>query len=145
MTRKQIREHTFKALFQKEFCDLEEYRERCALYVEEMEELEPACREEIRQRALAVGERLEELDVRLNEVAEGWKTGRMGKVELTILRLAAYEILHDEQVPAKVAINEAVELAKVYGGENSPGFVNAILGKMVKGLDAAHEENRKHI
>ena len=61
MTRKQIREHTFKALFQKEFCDLEEYRERCALYVEEMEELEPACREEIRQRALAVGERLEDL------------------------------------------------------------------------------------
>ena len=145
MTRKQIREHTFKALFQKEFCDHEEYRERCALYVGELEELSPECREEIRQRALAVEEHLEELDRRLNEVAEGWKTNRMGKVELTILRLAAYEILHDQQVPDKVAINEAVELAKVYGGENSPGFVNAILGKLVKGVDAAHEEDRKHL
>lgn len=145
MTRKQIREHTFKALFQKEFCDHQEYQERCALYVEELEELSPECREEIRQRALVVEEHLEELDRRLNEVAEGWKTSRMGKVELTILRLAAYEILHDQQVPDKVAINEAVELAKVYGGENSPGFVNAILGKLVKGVDAAHEEDRKHL
>ena len=145
MTRKQIREHTFKALFQKEFCDHEEYRERCGLYVEELEELSPERREEIRQRALAVEENLEELDLRLNQLAEGWKTSRMGKVELTILRLAAYEILKDEQVPDKVAINEAVELAKVYGGENSPGFVNAILGKLVKGLDAAHEEDRKRI
>ncbi len=145
MTRKQIREHTFKALFQKEFCDHEEYQERCALYVGELEELCPECREEIQQRALAVEEHLEELDCRLNEVAEGWKTNRMGKVELTILRLAAYEILHDQQVPDKVAINEAVELAKVYGGENSPGFVNAILGKLVKGVDAAHEEDRKRL
>ena len=136
MTRKQIREHTFKALFQKEFCDLEEYRERCALYVEEMEELEPACREEIRQRALAVGERLEELDVRLNEVAEGWKTGRMGKVELTVLRIAAYEILFDKDIPEGVAINEAVEIAKKYGQETSGRFVNAILAKLIKTGDS---------
>ena len=145
MTRKQIREHTFKALFQKEFCDHEEYQERCALYVGELEELSEEHREEIRKRALAVEEHLEDLDSRLNAVAEGWKTGRMGKVELTILRLAAYEIFLDEQIPEKVAINEAVELAKVYGGENSPAFVNAILGKLVKGLEAAHEEDRKHI
>ena len=67
----------------------------------------------------------------------------MGKVELTILRLAAYEIFYDEQVPAKVAINEAVELAKIYGGEDSPGFINAILGKLVKGLDVADETDRE--
>ena len=55
----------------------------------------------------------------------------MGKVELTILRLALYEILYDEEVPEKVAINEAVELAKKFGGDDSSAFVNGILAKLV--------------
>ena len=143
MTRRQVREHTFKALFQKEFCDHEEYQERCKLYVGELPDLSAEGKEEIEERALLVERRLEALDGKLNMVAEGWKTRRMGKVELTILRLAAYEIFYDEQVPAKVAINEAVELAKIYGGEDSPGFINAILGKLVKGLDEADETDRE--
>ena len=53
----------------------------------------------------------------------------MGKVELSILRLALYEILYDEEVPAGVAINEAVELTKEFGDDQSPGFVNAVLGR----------------
>lgn len=56
-------------------------------------------------------------------------TERMGKVELTILRLAVFEILHDETVPASVAINEAVELAKKFGQDESPAFVNGVLAK----------------
>jgi N utilization substance protein B len=55
----------------------------------------------------------------------------MGKVELTILRLALFEIQYDEDVPEKVAINEAVELAKKFGGDDSPSFVNGILAKLV--------------
>ena len=55
----------------------------------------------------------------------------MGKVDLTILRLAVYEIEWDEEVPQGVAINEAVELAKRYGGEESPSFINGVLGKIV--------------
>ena len=55
----------------------------------------------------------------------------MGKVELTILRLALFEIRYDEEVPDKVAINEAVELAKKFGGDESPAFVNGILAKLV--------------
>ncbi|HBY71851.1 MAG TPA: transcription antitermination factor NusB, partial [Lachnospiraceae bacterium] len=54
----------------------------------------------------------------------------MGKVDLTILRLAVYEIRYDEEVPVKVAINEAVELAKKFGGDDSPGFVNGVLAKL---------------
>ena len=57
-------------------------------------------------------------------------TKRMGKVELTILRLALYEIKHDDDVPEKVAINEAVELAKKFGGDDSPAFINGILAKI---------------
>lgn len=79
----------------------------------------------------------------LNEKAEGWNTGRMGKVELTLLRLGIYEILFDETVPAGVAINEAVELAKKYGQETSGGFVNAILAKFVKAKQDAKEDETK--
>ena len=65
-------------------------------------------------------EKIPDLDSRINEIAKGWTTKRMGKVELTILRLALFEIQYDEDVPEKVAINEAVELAKKFGGDDSP-------------------------
>ena len=77
-------------------------------------------------------EKVPELDAALNEAAEGWKTARMGKAELTILRLAAYEITCDEDIPARVAINEAVELGKTFGGDESPAFINGILAKLMK-------------
>ena len=73
-----------------------------------------------------------EIDELLNENAKGWKTARMNKVDLTILRLAVYEMKWDEDVPDGVAINEAVELAKRFGGESSSSFVNGILGKLSK-------------
>ena len=72
----------------------------------------------------------EALDQQIDAVADKWQTGRMMKVDLTIIRLAAYEILHDADVPTGVAINEAVELAKRYGTDQSPAFVNAILAKL---------------
>ena len=65
------------------------------------------------------------------QITVNWTTRRMGKVELTILRLALYEIKHDDDVPEKVAINEAVELAKKFGGDDSPAFINGILAKLV--------------
>ena len=55
----------------------------------------------------------------------------MGKVELTILRLALFEMLYDENIPEKVSINEAVELAKKVGGNDSPAFVNGILARFI--------------
>lgn len=64
-------------------------------------------------------------------MAEGWKTGRMGKVDLTLIRLAVYEMKYDEDVPVGVAINEAVELAKKYGTDESPAFINGVLAKLV--------------
>ena len=134
MTRRQMREHAFKELFLKEFYQQEEFASQCSVYLEEQENLEPDVQEELWDRALRMSKRVPELDKRINAVAEGWKTGRMGKVDLTILRLALYEILYDEGVPVKVAINEAVEIVKKYGGEDSASFVNAILGKLVKGL-----------
>ena len=68
----------------------------------------------------------------LANAASGWKLNRMGKAELAILRIAVYEMLYDQEVPEKVAINEAVELAKKYGSDMSSGFVNGVLAKVVK-------------
>ena len=58
------------------------------------------------------------------------KTGRMNKVDLSVLRLAVYEMKWDDEVPVKVAINEAVELAKNFSGDEGPAFVNGVLGKL---------------
>ena len=67
----------------------------------------------------------------LSRYAIGWDLTRMGRAEINILRLAAFEILFDEDIPDKVAVNEAVELAKKYGMKDSYGFVNGILGKVI--------------
>ena len=77
-------------------------------------------------------EKLPEIDKALEDTAEGWKVSRMGKADLTILRLAVYEMEYDEDVPVGVAVNEAVELSKKFGGDESPAFVNGILGKIGK-------------
>jgi N utilization substance protein B len=79
-----------------------------------------------------VQELIPEIDKIINENTENWSTARIGKVELTVLRLAVYELLYDDDIPDGVAIDEAVEIAKTYGQENSGGFVNAILSKIVK-------------
>ena len=79
----------------------------------------------------AIHDKLNEVDAMINEKAKGWSTDRMGTVELTIIRLAVYEMRYDETVPEGVAINEAVELAKKYGQDESAGFVNGVLAKFV--------------
>lgn len=94
-------------------------------------ELKEADIQYLRTRCGQIMDRIGEIDGRIDEVAAGWKTRRMGKVELTILRLALFEMEFDEAVPEKVAINEAVELAKKFGGNDSPAFVNGILAKFI--------------
>ena len=78
-----------------------------------------------------IAKKVPEIDESINQIATGWKTGRMGKAELTILRLAVYEMKYDDEIPVGVAINEAVELAKKFGSDDSPAFVNGILAKLV--------------
>ena len=147
MTRHELREHCFKVLFTTEFYPPEEAQEQIEEYFEQPAEDETLDNgnieilhkvelteeesEEVRVRTDAILEHLPEIDKKLAEVTQGWKLARIGRVELGILRLAAYEIDYDEQVPDKVAINEAVELAKTYGGDESPAFVNGVLAKLV--------------
>lgn len=132
MKRTEQREHIFKMLFGIEFNTSEELEEQSKLYLEQREITNEKDYEYISGKVKAVAEHVGEIDVMLNEHAKGWKTTRMNKVDLTILRLAAYEIKWDEDVPVSVAINEAVELAKGFGGEESPAFVNGILAKLAE-------------
>jgi transcription antitermination protein NusB len=71
-----------------------------------------------------------ELDEHITKYAQKYDADNIAKVDLAILRLSAYELLHEKKTPPKVIINEAVELAKELGGDKSPGFVNAVLGKI---------------
>ena len=131
MTRREIREQVFKMLFRVEFYNQEEMSEQIALCEDDACSGKEKDKTYIFEKVEKISEKLEEIDAKINEVSEGWKTGRMGKVDLTLIRLAVYEMLYEEDVPAKVAINEAVELAKQYGTDNSPSFVNGVLAKLV--------------
>ena len=131
MTRREIREQVFKMLFRVEFYNQEEMSEQIALCEDDACSWKEKDKTYIFEKVEKISEKLEEIDAKINDVSEGWKTGRMGKVDLTLIRLAVYEMLYEEDVPAKVAINEAVELAKQYGTDNSPSFVNGVLAKLV--------------
>ena len=132
MGRREMREHIFKLLFLREFNEAEEMPEQIKLYFDEMEDLGPDQQTYMENKYDRIQEHLEEIDRILNEKSTGWKTKRMSRVDLNILRLAVFEMKYDEDVPVKVAINEAVEISKVFGGEDSASFINGILGKVAR-------------
>ncbi len=129
MSRRELREQIFKLLFRVEFNSLDEMSEQESLFFDDEEAAQGADADYISDKYHKIQQKLSEIDEQLNEKAEGWNTTRMGKVDLTILRLAVYEINYDDSVPTGVAINEAVELAKKFGQDASSGFVNGILAK----------------
>ncbi len=134
MSRREVREHIFKLLFRIEFNTLMEMPEQVRMYFEdeERENVSEEAQAEIEGKYEDIAAQIVEIDRKINEVTEGWSTDRMGKVELTIMRLACYELFFDETIPTGVAINEAVELAKKFGGNDAPSFINGILAKLVK-------------
>ncbi|MBR3039050.1 MAG: transcription antitermination factor NusB [Lachnospiraceae bacterium] len=159
MRRRECREQIFRLLFQVEFNDKEEYPELAERFRsfqdEENSEPEEGSKPEkpivlsdeendyVSAKYEAITERIEELDDILNETSTDWKTDRMGKVELAILRLALFEMKYDDDIPESVAINEAVELAKKYGPEESYAFVNGVLAKCAKDASKHKEAESK--
>lgn len=103
----------------------------CALYEENFEELGDY------SKALFTGlcENAELLDSKITEFASGWRLARIPKINVAILRVAIYEVMFVDDVPASVAVNEAVELAKKYSGTDDASFINGILGSLVRELD----------
>ena len=137
-----LREHCFKILFGLDFYADEEIKVQTDNYFEspsledEDDELIHDANfsdgdiEYIKSKAMLVMDNKSEIDKIISELSQGWKLERIGRVERNILRLAIAEMKYDDDIPVSVAINEAVELAKAYGRDESYSFVNAILSKV---------------
>ena len=132
MNRRELRTHIFKILFEVEFRDPDEMTDLIKLYLSAIPDISIDDSAYITQKSMNIIDKISDIDKEINDVAHGWKTSRMNKVDLTILRLAVYEICYDEDVPAKVAVNEAVELSKEYSTTESATFVNGILASIVR-------------
>ncbi len=107
--------------------------EQADLYLDDIREEQTVQEKDesyILEKYSRIAEELPKIDAMLDEASKGWKISRMGKVELTVLRLAVYEMKFDEDIPEKVAINEAVELARKFGGDDAPAFINGVLAKL---------------
>lgn len=127
------RELLFLLLFRVEYHSLEDMPEQVKLFFEDEERLSAADYEKaITDKFQKILDKLPELDQLLNEKTEKWNTKRIGRVELTVLRIALYEMLFDERVQVGTAIDEAVTIAKKYGQESSGAFVNGVLARFVK-------------
>ena len=146
MSRKNAREDSFKLVFEA-LINKSEPDEKIADYIEkvmtgEMEE-EPLFinkpvkddNEYVKKVFIGVCEKSDELDEIIKANLRGWELSRVSKISLAAVRLALYEIIYLEDIPASVAINEAVELAKKYDGVEAASFVNGILGTYVKGVE----------
>ena len=130
MGRSELREHIFKMIFGLEFSSEEQLDEQLDLYIDQLVDVSEKDAAYMIEKTKNVAAKIDEIDALINEYTTGWKTSRMNKVDLSILRLAIYEMKWDDDVPVKVAINEAVELGKHYSSDDGPAFINGVLGKL---------------
>lgn len=125
MKRRTAREKAFQALFQTITEDID--TDEAIQHVVEDPEVDPFLKDLVH----GVMDYRDDLDQWIAGHLDNWTFPRLPKVEKTVLRMAAYEMKHNEDVPTQVAINEAVELAKIFGEEDSGKFVNGVLSKMI--------------
>ena len=130
MSRRSARKNAFFLLFQMDFSEAAEFEQVKEIFFAEKEEpVEEADKAFILSEVEGVHEHMEEIDAIIEQSAKGWDLSRMNKVDLAILRLAVYEMKYGE-TPVGVAINEAVELAKMYSSDEAPRFINGVLAKL---------------
>lgn len=130
MTRRALREQIFKIVFRAEFNSIDEMMEQIGFSVSDIEHLSEEDEAYIVDKSDKILAKLDVLDEEIVKISDGWNIARIGKAELAILRVAIYEMLYDEDVPYKVAINEAVELSKIYCNEDARSFINGLLAKV---------------
>lgn len=134
-TRREAREQAFALIFEQSFqpetpvkAIIESAKESRVTEISDFAE----------QLASGVEVQLDAVDEKIEKYAIGWRKSRISKVALAILRLAAYEIIFEQDIPVSVSINEAVELAKKFAGEEDASFINGVLGSIAseKGEDS---------
>ncbi|KGN00980.1 antitermination protein NusB [Clostridium novyi A str. 4570] len=132
MNRRKSREVAMKLLFEmsinkEEFSEiLKNFKENTDTNIENVDFIY------INKIVNGIEQNKEDIDKKIEENLTKWKLNRLSKIDLTILRISTYEIMFMEDIPNKVAVNEAIELAKKYSADNSPAFVNGVLGNMIK-------------
>lgn len=144
MNRSETRKVAFEFLYSLELQKLEksEYKEQINLFLEANQVTENKVKEYITDVTYGIERNKKEIIKQINEeLSEKWEMSRLSKVSIVILKLAVYEILY-KKLPYKVVINEAIELAKSYGDDNTPSFVNGILASIVKKNGIGVEENK---
>lgn len=151
MTRREIRDKIFKIVFTAEFNSSDEMEEQLELAFDSelpgdedddpmlYAEIADRDKEYISAKVMDIISKKDEIDETISGISQGWRLARIGKEELAILRLGVYEVVYDDSIPDKVAINEAVELAKRYCDVQASKFINALLGKLVN-KDAAGKD-----
>ena len=132
MLRSQVREEIFKIIFRFPFSSKEEMNEQIDFSLEDLEGKSDKNINYIRDKVNDIISKIEDIDKCISDNCEGWSIDRLGKAEIAIMRIAVYEMMFEEEVPSSVAINEAVELTKLYCDEDAKGFVHAVLGKVEK-------------
>lgn len=135
LTRRDTREAVFLLLFQNEISgnDIGETAEAC------VEAYDMALNNEIKNTAAAVAEKYVELDEIIGKYSEKREVSRISKVNITILRLALYEMIYCSNIPTIVSVNEAVELSKKYAEKQDSAFINGVLGNYIKDMGSKSE------
>ncbi len=132
MTRRESREEAVKLLFERSFDYDRTTDEIIASATEEREEKVSSFAKEL---FLTADENLGDINEKIERCADNWRIDRIDRVTLTILRLAGCEIDYFPEIPVEITVNEALELARHFGEEDSVGFINGVLGKYAKGVE----------
>ena len=135
MSRSAIRELAFKLIYSLEIQKQENKEQQIQLYLESNNIENKEAKEYIEDAVLGIEKNKEEIISKIEKnLKADWKIDRISKIDLSLLKLAIYEIQYKE-IPYKVAINESLELAKKYGEETSKNFINGILASVVKEIN----------
>ncbi len=132
MTRRESREVAITLLFERSF-DYERTPEQ--IMEDAMEERGLKISEFARQLFLVADENLGDINEKIARFADNWRIDRIDRVSISVLRLAACEIDYFPEIPIEITVNEALELARHFGEEDSVGFINGVLGRYAKGIE----------
>lgn len=132
MSRRKARKHAFILIFQMSFRDDENILDVAKTYFEEEQIIEGEEKQFILTLLQGAIDNKDKLDEIISEHSKGWEVDRINKVDAAIMRLCLYELLFENNIPKSVSINEAVELAKKYSTDESPAFINGVLGGFEK-------------
>ena len=141
MKRRELREAVLQMLFETEF-RRDETPEEIFVISAENREYSPEDQNEIRKIYFEITEKKEPIDALINECSKGWKTTRMTRLSLSIMRLCVYEMLYREEIPASVSLNEAVELCKIYDEPKARPFLNGVLNGVKNKLEEGVKEEK---